>query len=104
MINCCDEGNTHLPKFGGDGYITYIDFNVQRFNADYIPNHIDGNNEHHATVDSPNDWHGYISYTLQGSAFNLTEFLYGDDGKNFVTIDQNKPVPEWAKQISIEYN
>lgn len=90
MINCADEGNTHLPHFGGRGHITCIDFCIERFNADYIPDDIEGTNEHRATVDIPDGWHGYITYTLQGNAFDIKEFWRGDDGVNFVTIDQNK--------------
>lgn len=88
MINCGDEGNTHLPHFGGYGHITCIDFNIERFNADYIPDDIDGNGEHRATVEMPDEWHGYISYTLQGKAYNIEKFWRGDDGKNFLTVDQ----------------
>ena len=100
MINCCDEGNCHLPHFGGQGHITCIDFNIERFNADFIPDDMDDNGERQATVENPDEWHGFISYTLQGSAYNLTDFWRGNDGKNFIIIDQNKTPSEWASQIN----
>ena len=83
-INCCDEGNTHLPFFGGRGHLTAIDFNIERFNADYIPDSPDGPGSA-AAEEKPGAWHGYISYTMQGKAFGLNRFWADGSGLNFRT-------------------
>ena len=76
MINCCDEGNARLPRFCGRGHLTAIDFNVERFNADYIPLCPDAG-ARGATEENPGSWRGFISYTLQGKAFGLgTDFAF----------------------------
>ena len=85
-INCCDEGNTHLPFLGGKGHLTAIDFNIERFNADYIPDSPDGDGSA-AKEERPGAWHGYISYTLQGKAFGLKRFWAEGSGHNFRTVN-----------------
>lgn len=96
MINSCDEGNTHLPRFRGRGHLTAIDFNIERFNAAYIPDDPEGNTEHAAVEEVRGGWHGYISYTLQGTAYGLGQgnwktgrFWREGDGINFKTVDHN---------------
>lgn len=87
LINCCDEGNTHLPRFINNGQLTMIDFNIERFNADYIPDDADGNTYPYATEENGN-WSGFISYTLQGNAFNTNgKFWAKNTGKKFKTIN-----------------
>ena len=72
IINCGDEGCTYLPHFKNRGHLTMIDFNIERFNADYIPLDPDGEKaEHGAVEETPGAWKGFISYTLQGNAFGL---------------------------------
>jgi hypothetical protein len=46
----------------------------------------------------PGGWSGYISYTLQGTAYGLGvgnfkpgRFWREGDGKNFTTVDHNAP-------------
>ena len=68
-INSCDEGNTHLPYFGGSGHLTAIDFNIERLNTAHIPESPDGPISP-AKEETPGAWHGYISYTIQGKAFH----------------------------------
>ena len=58
MINCCDEGCAHLPRFRGRGHLTAIDFNAERFNADYIPDDPDGDGERAATEETSGGWSG----------------------------------------------
>ena len=87
LINCHDEGNTHLPRFTGRGQLTNIDFNIERFNADYIPDDPEGNPEPHAQEEIPGGWHGFISYTLQGEAFGLHEFWKEGHGLNMKTVN-----------------
>lgn len=102
MLNCGDEGNTHLPRFCGRGHLTAIDFNIERFNAAYIPDSPDGDMNHGATEESPGAWHGFISYTLQGTAFGLGtssgwapgKFWENGHGRNFKTVDLNRPLSE----------
>lgn len=96
MINCCDEGNRHLPRFLAprhthekDGHITMIDFNIERFNADFIPDDPDGDDEACAIEVIPNSWHGSISYTLQGKAFGIKSFWKNGHGRNVRTINLN---------------
>ncbi|MBP5511305.1 MAG: hypothetical protein J6Z49_10340 [Kiritimatiellae bacterium] len=87
-INCCDEGNTHLPLFGGSGHLTAIDFNLERFNAAYIPESPDGGGTAAREV-KPGSWRGYISYTMQGNAFNLKRFWAEGSGIEFRTVNLN---------------
>ncbi len=93
LINCSDEGNTHLPLFtvkpGRPGHISNIDFNIERFNADYIPDDPEGNCEAHAVEEFPDSWFGFISYTLQGEAFGLKRFWKEGHGRNIKTVNQN---------------
>ena len=99
LINCCDEGNTYLPYFGQKGHVTMIDFNIERFNAKFIPTDCRGaRGEHGAREEIPGSWRGFISYTLQGSAYGLAaeggayapgRFWRKGDGKNIKTVDLN---------------
>lgn len=95
MINCCDEGNVHLPQFSGTGHLTCIDFNIERFNAAYIPDDPSGDTTHYAKELKPGGWHGFISYTLQGSAFDLKKLWADGSGVNFRTIDLNTSANTW---------
>ena len=85
LINCCDEGNTHLPVFRGKGQLTAIDFNIERFNAAYIPDDPEGNAEAYAIEENPGSWNGTFTYTLQGEAFGLTGFWKDGHGTGFET-------------------
>lgn len=87
LINCADEGNTHLPLFKGSGQLTAVDFNIERFNADFIPDDPEGNTEPYAQEMEPGQWHGFISYTLQGRAFGMTHFWKNGHGRNFNTVN-----------------
>lgn len=104
MINCCDEGNTHLPKFSGTGHLTAIDFNIERFNADFIPDDITGDTNPGAVEETPGGWHGFLSYTLQGKAFGLRKFWQDGSGLNFRTenLDHSRisrpECPEYLEQ------
>lgn len=97
MINCADEGNTHLPRFTGTGHLTCIDFNIERFKAEYIPLDPTGNPEHRALEEVPGGWHGFISYTMQGKAFGLDdgEFWAEGSGGNFKTVNLDRNASEW---------
>lgn len=87
MINCCDEGNTHMPLFNAKGRLTAIDFNLERFDSAYIPDDPDGNTEPYAAETEPGGWHGFISYTLQGRAFGVDHFWKNGCGRNFKTVN-----------------
>ena len=88
-LNCCDEGNTHLPYFGSEGgHLTAIDFNIERITADTIPESPDGPGSA-AKEAKPGAWHGYISYTMQGKAFGLRRFWENGSGINFRTENQD---------------
>jgi hypothetical protein len=104
LINCCDEGNTHLPYFRaeGIGHITNIDFNIERFNADFIPDDPEGNIEHSAVEENPGSWVGFISYTLQGKAFDLKHFWEDGHGRNVTTVNLNHKrteLPEYPEYL-----
>ena len=90
MLNCCDEGNTHLPRFLGRGHLTAIDFNIERFNAAYIPDDPEGAGEPRATEEIPGGWGGFVSYTLQGRAFGIDRFWAEGCGTRFETRDLNQ--------------
>ena len=99
VINCCDEGNTHLPRFcGKGGHVTMLDFNIERFNAAFIPVDCkDASDAHGASEETPGSWKGFISYTLQGTAFGLgtgnwnpARFWEPGHGAGFRTVDLNK--------------
>ena len=87
-INCHDEGNTHLPLFGGTGHLTAIDFSIERFDAAYIPDSPDGDGSG-AREETPGNWHGFLSYTFQGEAFGLKRFWDDGHGVNFRTENLN---------------
>jgi len=87
LLNCADEGNTHLPLFKGHGQITMIDFNIERFNAAYIPDDPMGQSTPYAQETDPGSWHGFISYTLQGNTFGVTHFWENGHGRNFTTVN-----------------
>lgn len=87
MINCADEGNTHLPLFNKRGQITMIDYTIERFNADYIPDDPTGNTEPYAQETILGGWKGFLSYTLQGKAFDINHFWKDGHGKNINTIN-----------------
>jgi hypothetical protein len=84
IINCSDEGCTHLPYFGGSGHITAIDLNIERFNNAYYPNDPNGNTEFYAVEETPGSWIGTIEYTLQGwsgaNAGNAGQHFWKNDG------------------------
>ena len=94
MINCCDEGNSYLPRFGGSGHLTAIDFNIERFNAAYIPDCPGGTIDHRASEETPGAWHGFISYTLQGEAFGIQNFWANGAGMNFRTVNLDHSLTE----------
>lgn len=87
MLNCADEGNTHLPLFKGSGQLTAVDFNIERFDANFIPDDPDGNTEPYACETEPGAWHGFISYTMQGHAFGVSHFWKNGCGINFNTVN-----------------
>ena len=92
-INCCDEGNTHLPYFEGSGHLTAIDFNIERFNHTYIPDSPDATGPY-AVEKEPGNWHGFISYTLQGKAFGLKRLWKDGHGVNFKTMNLDHSLSE----------
>jgi len=97
MINCADEGNTHLPKFlSRKGHLTCIDFNIERFNEAYIPDDPTGDDSHFATEEIPGAWHGFISYTMQGKAYGLDGFWAEGSGRNMKTVDLNTEASTWS--------
>ena len=96
MINCCDEGNTHLPYLGGSGHLTAIDFNIERFKAANIPDSPDLAGAY-AAEEKPGSWHGFISYTLQGGAFGVRKFWKDGHGTNFRTENLNHSRAERPK-------
>ena len=105
-INCCDEGNTHLPLFGGSGHLTAIDFNLERFNAAYIPESPDGGGTAAREV-KPGSWRGYISYTMQGNAFNLKRFWAEGSGIEFRTVNLNHSMtsrPEYPEYLETYFD
>lgn len=107
MINCCDEGNTHLPKFIGEGHLTCIDFNIERLNPDHIPFDPDGDTEKFAVEETPRGWKGFISFTLQGGACDMYSFWKEGSGLEFNTVNLNNKLsgrirneyPEYGNQF-----
>ena len=95
VLNCCDEGNTHLPIFNGTGHLTCIDFNIERLSAKNIPDDPTGNPEHCAYEKTPGSWHGFISYTLGGGALGVKSFWAEGSGTNFKTIDLKTEASTW---------
>jgi hypothetical protein len=87
LINCADEGNTHLPLFSGKGQLTAVDFNIERFHDDVIPDDPEGDTDPYAREVQTGRWHGFISYTMQGDAFGLTHFWKDGHGRNFTTVN-----------------
>ena len=85
IINCADEGNTHLWKFEGTGHLTAIDICIERLNPDYIPLDINGNTDPYANENTPKGWKGFISYMIQGEALGLKTFWKPGEGLGFKT-------------------
>lgn len=107
IINSCDEGNTHLPRFHGHGQLTAIDFNIERFNADFIPDDPDGYTEPYAEEDIPGAWHGFLSYTMQGKAFDLRRFWKNGHGINFHTTNlmhERGKRPEYPEYLEMYFD
>ncbi|MCQ2380180.1 MAG: hypothetical protein MJ025_04585 [Victivallaceae bacterium] len=93
VLNSSDEGNAHLPHFSGAGHVSMIDFNIERFNADFMPDDPAGDGRRGATVEKGAKWRGTISYTLQGGAFGLKRFFEPGCGMDFrVTNEDHSPV------------
>ena len=92
-INCCDEGNAHLPYLEGKGHLTAIDFNIERLSAPHIPDSSETTGPYAAEKD-PGSWHGFISYTLQGKAFGLKKFWKEGHGVNFRTVNLDHSLTE----------
>jgi len=101
MLNCCDEGNAHLPKFVGRGHLTAIDFNIESFNAAYIPDTPETGASRFATETVRGGWHGFISYTMQAKSFGRGVEPWGGPGvfwerghgRNFRMQDLNEWEP-----------
>ena len=87
MINNYDEGNSHLPKFYGYGQLTCIDFNIERFNWDHMPDDPEDYYEPYAEEEIPGGWHGYISYTMEGAALEKHHFWKEGHGLGFTTYN-----------------
>lgn len=94
IINCADEGNTHFPTFSGVGHLTMIDFCVERLNANYIPDDPTGNTTRAATETTNGGWKGFISYILQGSAYNINSFFESGSGSGFTVVNLTTGVKE----------
>ena len=77
-----------MPRFSGVGHLTAIDFNIERFNAAYIPDDPDGDAEAGACEQKPGAWRGFLSYTLQGDAFGLRQkgFWAAGHGTGFQSV------------------
>ena len=87
MINCSDEGNTHLPLFRGTGQLTNIDFNIERLNFAHMPDDPEGYEELYAVEEIPGGWHGFMSYTLEGRVFSKKLFWKQGHGLNMRTTN-----------------
>jgi len=87
MINCSDEGNTHLPVFRGSGQLTCLDFCIERLNLSHIPDDPEGNTERYATEERPGSWHGFLSYNMEGHAFESNHFWKAGHGTGFRTVN-----------------
>lgn len=87
MINCSDEGNTHLPVFRGTGQLTAIDLTIERFDPAYIPDDPDGDPERFAVEEIPGGWHGFLSYNMEGNALGQNHFWKQGHGINFYTFN-----------------
>lgn len=95
MINCCDEGNAHLPIFKSTGTLTCIDFNIERLNAGTMPDDPAGPGRPCAYEAEPGSWHGFISYTRGGGALGVKNFWEEGSGINFVTVDLKTEAATW---------
>lgn len=103
MINCADEGNTHLPKFTGEGHLTAIDLCIERLSADVIPSDPDTNTEPYAIETTLGGWKGFISYIIQGSAFGITKLWKDGHGKNCKTVNLDHTKSGTVLPIAPEY-
>ena len=87
MINCADEGNTHLPRFEGRGLLTCIDFVIERFSEAFVPDDPEGVKEPLAVETQLGGWRGFMSFAWQGRAAAGRSFWKKGSGVNFKTFD-----------------
>ena len=83
IINCADELNFNMPRFGHNGERSQTDnlggnqaITLINFNIEWLPNFAAMGGDL-ATEDTPGEWKGEIYYTIQPS--------YGGNSKNSVT-------------------
>ena len=81
MLNCSDEGNTHMPHFERGGMLTAIDYNLEQ--SPYAPLDPTGDTERFATEDVPGSWRGFISFSGMQHFWKKD----GGHGKNFTTVN-----------------
>ena len=94
MINCADEGNSHLPRFESNGgTITMIDFNMEINGENIVPDDINGDTVFSAKEDYPGSWKGTISFTMQGRGTRgISKFWADGSGINFITRNLYNPI------------
>ena len=84
-----------------------IDFTIERFNANFIPDDPTGNAEPYAKEAIPGAWHGFLSYTLQGNAFAMTHFWDKGSGRNFHTVNlmhERTARPEYPEYLETYFD
>ena len=102
LINCADEGNTHLPRFNAYGHITCTDFAIERLSLANIPDDPEGNTELYATEETASSWHGFMSYVI-GDGIGINTFWKNGHGKNVKTINLKHNLSGTVKPIYPEY-
>lgn len=92
VINCDDEGNTYLPQFVGQGSISMIDFNIERY-KDTSPVITSATERRSKDTDK---WGGTITYRMNRtiSEWNPTGSLFFAEGfgKNFNCRNTDNPL------------
>ena len=103
VINCADEGNTHLPVFKGTGSATIIDYCIERLHADVIPDDPKGNTDPFASEDTSAGWKGFLSYRVQGNALGVNKFWKNGQGKGFKTINLDNNLAGTTRPTNPDY-
>ncbi len=69
------------------GQLTCLDFNIERFNENYIPDDLWTDGEPGTAEQYPGMWHGSIGYTLEGETYGLHTFWKKGHGSGIKTVN-----------------
>ena len=112
LINCADEGCTHLPYFGGNdengSHIEIMDYCIEPYNDETGPNDPNGDVERQAIEQTPGNYYGSLVYNMQGVFPGIqggSRFWKNGSGHEMVTRNLMNPrtrrsgYPEYLERV-----